>query len=170
MQCCIRYHVALYLFPRYCTEPHISPLHRFQSPKLTLHTCDVPLQRDPIYMSINILRGELCSVVSWEMRALAPEADISNRDKWLHPTVNCGIQLLIPAWDTCFWHQSPYMTQINIIHTMQGHLTHIGPMTQFPQCQFILKPVENNSHESRRNYELWISNCYNELRDIGGIL
>ena len=30
------------------------------------------------------------------------QAGISN---CIHPTAYCGMQLLIPAWDTCFWHQ-----------------------------------------------------------------
>ena len=38
------------------------------------------------------------------------EASVPGRDKYLHPTENCGMQLLIPAWDTCFWHQSPQLT------------------------------------------------------------
>ena len=32
------------------------------------------------------------------MKPLAPEADISSRDKWLHPAVYYWMQLLIPAW------------------------------------------------------------------------
>ena len=35
-------------------------------------------------------------------KALVPETGFSSKDKYLHPTVNCGIKLLIPAWDTCF--------------------------------------------------------------------
>ena len=35
------------------------------------------------------------------------EAAVSGLDKWLHPTVFCGMQLLIHAWDTCLWRQSP---------------------------------------------------------------
>ena len=34
------------------------------------------------------------------MRTLLPEAGILSRDKYLHPTKYCGMQLLIPAWDT----------------------------------------------------------------------
>ena len=29
----------------------------------------------------------------------------------MHPTVFCWMQLLIPAWDTCFWQQSHYISQ-----------------------------------------------------------
>ena len=44
------------------------------------------------------------------MSTLAPEAGISGRDKLLHPTEYCGMQLPIPAWDTSIWHQSPHMS------------------------------------------------------------
>ena len=44
------------------------------------------------------------------MRTLLPEAGISRRDTYLHPTVNCEMKLLIPAWDTCFWLQSPHIS------------------------------------------------------------
>ena len=37
---------------------------------------------------------------------LVQEAGISDRDKQLHPTEYCGVQLLIPAWNTGFWRQS----------------------------------------------------------------
>ena len=40
------------------------------------------------------------------LRISVPEAGISGRDKELHPTVFCGMQLLIPAWDNGFWCQS----------------------------------------------------------------
>ena len=43
------------------------------------------------------------------MKTLATEAVISGRDKWLHPTEYCGMQLQIPVWDTCFWHRSPHI-------------------------------------------------------------
>ena len=43
------------------------------------------------------------------MWTLAPEAGISGRDKWLHPTEYCGMQLLIPAWVMRFWHQNPHI-------------------------------------------------------------
>ena len=36
-------------------------------------------------------------------------AVMSGRDKWLHPTVVCGMQLLIYASDTCSWCQSPHI-------------------------------------------------------------
>ena len=35
-----------------------------------------------------------------------PEAGVSGRDNWLHPTVLCGMQLLIRAWN--IWHQGPH--------------------------------------------------------------
>ena len=41
--------------------------------------------------------------------SLYKEAGISGRDKQWHPTGHCGMQLLIPAWDTCFWHRSPHL-------------------------------------------------------------
>ena len=49
---------------------------------------------------------------SWEMHTLelrisVPETCTSGRDKKLHPIVFCGMQSLINAWDTSFWHQSP---------------------------------------------------------------
>ena len=44
------------------------------------------------------------------MGTLSSEAGISGRDKQQHPTVFCGMQLLIPAWDTCFWWQSPHIS------------------------------------------------------------
>ena len=47
-----------------------------------------------------------------QFRTLVPEAGISGRDKKLHPTVFCGMQLFIPAWDTCFWHQSPQIMSL----------------------------------------------------------
>ena len=37
---------------------------------------------------------------------LVPDAGISSRDKEIHTTVICEMQLLIPAWNTCVWHQS----------------------------------------------------------------
>ena len=40
---------------------------------------------------------------------LAPVAGVSGGDRWLHPTVFCGMQLLVRAWDVCFWCQSPQM-------------------------------------------------------------
>ena len=36
-------------------------------------------------------------------------AGVSGRDRWLHPTVFCGMQMLVRAWDACFWRQSPHM-------------------------------------------------------------
>ena len=41
---------------------------------------------------------------------LASEADISGRDKYLHPTVLFWMQLPIPVWDTCFWSQSHHLS------------------------------------------------------------
>ena len=43
------------------------------------------------------------------LRTLAPVAGVSGGDRWLHPTVFCGMQLLVRAWDVCFWCQSPQM-------------------------------------------------------------
>ena len=43
------------------------------------------------------------------VRTLAPVAGVSGGDRWLHPTVFCGMQLLVRAWDVCFWCQSPQM-------------------------------------------------------------
>ena len=45
----------------------------------------------------------------WYLWTLVPEAGIPGRDKWLHLTVFCEMQLFIPAWDTCFWCQSPHL-------------------------------------------------------------
>ena len=44
----------------------------------------------------------LPGIWSYDMKTLAPEACISGRDKWLHPTVFCGMQLLIPAWESLY--------------------------------------------------------------------
>ena len=50
------------------------------------------------------------------LRTSAPEAGISGREKYLHPTVLCGMLLLMHAWDNCFWHKSPHLfLMINII-------------------------------------------------------
>ena len=38
----------------------------------------------------------------YHMKSLVPEAGISGKDKYLQPTVFCGMQLLIFSWDTCF--------------------------------------------------------------------
>ena len=43
------------------------------------------------------------------VRTLAPVADVSGWDRWLHSTVFRGKQLLVPAWCVCFWCQSPQM-------------------------------------------------------------
>ena len=43
----------------------------------------------------------------WLIKTWVPDAGISGRDTYLHPTVFCGMQLLTHAWETCFWHQSP---------------------------------------------------------------
>ena len=43
------------------------------------------------------------------VRTLAPVAGVSGGDRWLHPTVFCGMQLLVRAWDVCLWCQSPHM-------------------------------------------------------------
>ena len=44
------------------------------------------------------------------MRTLMLKAGISNRDKLMHPTEYSGMQLFIPAWDTCFWYQRTYIS------------------------------------------------------------
>ena len=54
----------------------------------------------------------------WYLTNLVSEAGISYRDKQLHPTVFCGMQLLDPVWHTCFWHQSPHL-----IHSMCSYWT-----------------------------------------------
>ena len=41
---------------------------------------------------------------------MAPEACFSVINKWLHPTQYCQMQLLISAWDTCFWHQNLHIS------------------------------------------------------------
>ena len=48
------------------------------------------------------------------MRTLVPEAGISGKDKQLHATEYCRMQLLIPSWDTCFWHHNPHII-LNIL-------------------------------------------------------
>ena len=37
----------------------------------------------------------------------------------------CGMQLFIPVWDTCFWHQSPHMSQAEICQWKQLHKCHV---------------------------------------------
>ena len=69
---------------------------------------DAPVTRELACQTI-ICSSSLPRQTMWYMRTLVPEAGISGRDKSLHPTVNCGMQLLIPVRDTCFWHQSPHM-------------------------------------------------------------
>ena len=46
---------------------------------------------------------------SSDMMTFMPEVGISGMDKLLHPTDYCGMQLLIHAWDTFFWHQSSHV-------------------------------------------------------------
>ena len=67
-------------------------------------------QSDEFY--VPSLSDTKCSLIL--LRTLVPEAGISCRDKLLHPTVFCVMQLLILAWNTCFWHQCPHMRN----HTM----------------------------------------------------
>ena len=45
------------------------------------------------------------ALVRQHMRILVREADISGRDKYSHPTIFCGMQLFIHAWDVCFRHE-----------------------------------------------------------------
>ena len=45
------------------------------------------------------------------MRTLASEPGNSGTDKQLLPIEYCGIQIIIPAWDTCFWRQSRRITR-----------------------------------------------------------
>ena len=33
---------------------------------------------------------------------------------WISDTEYCGMQLLIPAWGTCFWHQSPHISRVPV--------------------------------------------------------
>ena len=49
------------------------------------------------------------------LRTLAPVAGVSGGGRWLHPTVWCGMQLLVRAWDVCFWCQSPQMLTLIFI-------------------------------------------------------
>ena len=49
------------------------------------------------------------NMITLYMWTLLPEAGISGGDKLLHPTVFCGMQLLIPAWDPCFWQQGSHI-------------------------------------------------------------
>ena len=47
-------------------------------------------------------------ITPWpHVRTSSPWTDIPVRDKKLYPTEYYGMHLLIPAWETCFWHQSP---------------------------------------------------------------
>ena len=41
-------------------------------------------------------------------------------DMWLHSTIFCGMQLLIHAWDTCFWQQSPHFQKCMILMPVIG--------------------------------------------------
>ena len=65
-----------------------------------------------------------------EMWTLLPEACISSRDKWLHPTEYCGMQLHIPGRVTCFWQQSPHIPYP--ISTGYTHLSSYSGYLQVP--------------------------------------
>ena len=39
----------------------------------------------------------------------------------MHPTDCCGMQLFIPAWDTCFWHKSPHIGELGARSKYLGH-------------------------------------------------
>ena len=78
------------------------------------------------------------------MRTLAP-AGISNRDKELHPKVNCGIWLLIPA---CFWHQSHHIT--NMVT-----LTHWGWATHICVSKLTIIASDNGLSPGRRQAIIW---------------
>ena len=60
-----------------------------------------------VYNIKNMINSSSVRIVY--MRTLLPEAGISGKDKLMHPTEYCGMQLLITAWDICFLHQSPYI-------------------------------------------------------------
>ena len=51
-----------------------------------------------------------------QLKTLVPEAGISSRDKLLHPTEYCGMQLFTSAWYTCFWRQSHEKVMNDIIY------------------------------------------------------
>ena len=60
-----------------------------------------------IYWYVHIINHAISQVflqcrISTYMRTSVSEAGISGRENYLHSTVFCGMQLLIPAWDTCF--------------------------------------------------------------------
>ena len=51
------------------------------------------------------------SLCTLYMTTFKHKACISGRNKQFHPTLFCGMQLLILAWATCFWHQSHHISQ-----------------------------------------------------------
>ena len=101
-------------------------------PNMIFGGCYIPPSDSPYYDDRPVLsecRKEMCRFLSWVhfvclpysrdtamyrecfayVRTLAPVAGVSGGDRWLHPTVLCGMQLLVRAWDVCVWCQIPQM-------------------------------------------------------------
>ena len=43
------------------------------------------------------------------MSILVAKAGISGKDRYFHLMLFSGMQLYIPVWDICFWHQSLHL-------------------------------------------------------------
>ena len=112
------------------------PSHPFSVAAILLNTS---VERYPIDVNrryINFLRAEqkeFCHVGSalissgngaWCRMTLGQNTPYENfgtrtgilgMGEYLHPTEHCGMQLLIHAWDNCFFRQSSYMSDFEPI-------------------------------------------------------
>ena len=95
------------------------------------------------------------------IRTLAPAASISGMDKQLHPTEYCGMQVSIPAWNTCFWLQSPHIYEP--FHHQTWYWTNspetFGSRLETDQRHFMIE----FRHWSRQYGSNWICSFYSEM-------
>ena len=94
------------------------------------------------------------------VRTLAPVAGVSGGDRWLHPTVLCGMQLLVRAWDVCFWCQSPQMLTLIFIILIFIILDAkwIDLFWGVPQCACVMT-CSAPSRAEVRTFLFWMVHC-----------
>ena len=88
----------------------------------------------------------------WNVLYFGTRSRHLTRAKYLHPTEYCGMQLLIPAWDTSFWQQSPQMVQhqaenvtTETVANIMRHITKVLAECA-PICKSKIWFIQGNNH------------------------